>query len=99
MDKINIEGVARLGKIGLFPVRAIVIGLDLKVGSCSQHSLPATEQIATESIETSRRALDEAERRIAAALQDELHHHGSPWLLSVLPCEAGQYLTRRLLKG
>src|SRR5260370_9398104 len=47
MDKINIEGVARLAKIGLFPVRAIVIGLDLNVGSCGQHSLPATEQIAT----------------------------------------------------
>src|SRR5258708_2445289 len=36
MDKINIEGVARLGEIGLFPVGAIIVGLHLNVGSCGQ---------------------------------------------------------------
>ncbi len=45
MDKIDIEGVARLGEVGLFPGCAIVISLHLNVGSSAQQALPATEQI------------------------------------------------------
>src|SRR6266851_4354068 len=51
MDKINIEGVARLGEIGLSSVRAIVIGLHLNIGSCGQHPLPAAQQIGTANLD------------------------------------------------
>src|SRR5260370_16950546 len=46
MDKINVKGVATLSKTGLFPVCAVVIRFELKVGAGAQRALPAAQQIA-----------------------------------------------------
>src|SRR6266852_2026336 len=47
MDEIDVKRISRLGKVGLFPVRTVVISLQLNVGPRTQVALPTTEQITS----------------------------------------------------
>src|SRR6266852_6393187 len=47
MDEIDVKRVSRLGEVGLFPARTVVISLQLNAGPRTQVALPTTEQIAS----------------------------------------------------